>query len=100
IMNEHGVIVASGDPMRIKQLHRGALDVIKSSNAMYIYENEQSKNKSMLPGVNLPIVSQKKIIGVVGITGDPLEVTKFGEIVKITVESLITQQQSERLSQH
>lgn len=100
IMNENGVIIASGDPMRINQLHRGAQEVIKNNYIKAIHQNEFSKDKNVLPGVNLPIVFQDNTIGVVGITGNPQEVTKFGEIIKITVESLIAQQQIERLTQH
>jgi carbohydrate diacid regulator len=44
------------------------------------------------PGINLPIEYNNKIIGVVGITGEPNEVTPFGEVIKMTVEMMLQQE--------
>ncbi|MFH1940424.1 MAG: helix-turn-helix domain-containing protein, partial [bacterium] len=44
------------------------------------------------PGINLPIEHNNKIIGVVGITGEPDEVSPFGEVIKMTVEMMLQQE--------
>ena len=44
------------------------------------------------PGINLPIEYNNKIIGVVGITGEPNEVIPFGEVIKMTVEMMLQQE--------
>lgn len=44
------------------------------------------------PGINLPIEHNNKIIGVVGITGEPNEVSPFGEVIKMTVEMMLQQE--------
>jgi carbohydrate diacid regulator len=91
IMDENGTIVASGDPQRIGQQHEGALQVLLSKQQMVIGENEMDSYTGSKPGVNLPIEFQNKIVGVVGITGNPDEVYKFGTIIKMNVEILLQQ---------
>lgn len=43
-------------------------------------------------GINLPIEHNNKIIGVVGITGEPNEVSPFGEVIKMAVEMMLQQE--------
>lgn len=91
IMDHTGVIVASGDPERIGQQHEGALKVLASKTQLLIREEELEAFSGSKPGVNLPIEFQDQIVGVVGITGDPKEVYKFGTIIKMNVEVLLQQ---------
>ncbi|MEX2460494.1 MAG: sugar diacid recognition domain-containing protein [Paenibacillaceae bacterium] len=91
IMDETGVIIASGDPERIKQEHEGALKVIHSQKEVIINDNESKLLAGTKPGVNLPIYFQNQIIGVVGITGIPEEIYKYAKVVKLTVETLMQQ---------
>jgi carbohydrate diacid regulator len=41
------------------------------------------------PGVNLPLMLDHKLVGVLGITGEPDEVRVYGELVKMTAEMLL-----------
>ncbi|RKD22834.1 hypothetical protein BEP19_11365 [Ammoniphilus oxalaticus] len=89
IIDQHGRILASGDAKRVDQIHEGALEVIKSNHALII--DHPSMWKGALPGVNLPIVFDEKLVGVIGITGDPLEIQPIAELVKMTTEMMIRQ---------
>jgi|GEM_PF-1992865 len=91
IMNEHGVIVASGDPDRLNEIHQGAVEVIESNREIKIYPSDSNHLIGTKAGVNLPIQMQGKTIGVVGITGHPDLVYPVARIVKVTVESLLMQ---------
>lgn len=91
IMDDNGIIVASGDPERIGQQHEGALQVLSSKQQLVIGEKDLGAFYGSKPGVNLPIDFQDKIVGVVGITGNPDEVYKFGTIIKMNVEVLLQQ---------
>jgi carbohydrate diacid regulator len=91
IMDDNGIIVASGDPGRIGQQHEGALQVLSSKQQLVISEKDLGAFYGSKPGVNLPIEFQNKIVGVVGITGNPDEVYKFGTIIKMNVEVLLQQ---------
>ncbi|USG64955.1 helix-turn-helix domain-containing protein [Brevibacillus ruminantium] len=91
IMDHTGTIMASGDPSRVGEVHEGAADVIRTGHPLMITEDNQQKYKGVRPGINLPIVFQDKIIGVIGITGDPEEILEFGELVKMITEMMINQ---------
>lgn len=88
IMNNQGVIIASGDKKRIGQLHEGALDAISRDKLNLVYED----NGGAKPGVNMPIYFNNILMGVIGISGDPKEVISFAAIVKATSELLIKQE--------
>lgn len=91
IMDHMGVIVGSGDSKRLNSFHSGAAEVLKTGKALEITVHEAEKMEGAKPGVNLPIYLNEKIIGVVGITGDPNEVRPFGELLKISVETMLQQ---------
>ena len=92
IMDENGVIIGSGDKSRLNQFHEGAAQVIKEGKKLEIYSKDINHLVGAKPGINLPIEHNKKIIGVVGITGEPDEVSPFGEVIKMTVEMMLQQE--------
>ena len=92
IMNENGVIIGSGDKSRLNQYHEGAAQVIKEGKKLEIYSKDINHLVGAKPGINLPIENNNKIIGVVGITGEPNEVSPFGEVIKMTVEMMLQQE--------
>ncbi|MGN1385000.1 MAG: CdaR family transcriptional regulator [Bacillus sp. (in: firmicutes)] len=91
IMNEHGMIIASGDYKRISHTHFGAIEVLRTGESLIINENNMHKWKGAKPGINLPIIFQMKTIGVIGITGNPSDIMEFGELVKMITEMMIQQ---------
>ena len=92
IMDEKGIIIGTGDKSRLNQFHEGAALVIKNKQKLFIYPENKNHLVGVKPGINLPIEVQKKVIGVVGITGNPDEVGPFGEVIKMTVEMMLQQQ--------
>jgi len=92
IMDENGVIIGSGDKSRLNQFHEGAAKVIKEGKKLEIYSKDINHLVGAKPGINLPIEHNNKIIGVVGITGEPYEVSPFGEVIKMAVEMMLQQE--------
>jgi carbohydrate diacid regulator len=88
IMDHMGLIIGSGDAHRVGTFHEGAMEAIQSRNMVSICDSGQS----IKPGVNIPFQFRDKIVGVIGISGDPQYVAPFAELVKITAELLIQQQ--------
>ncbi|MBM7571660.1 CdaR family transcriptional regulator [Aquibacillus albus] len=91
IMNDKGVIVASTDSNRLQQVHEGAFHVINNQSPLVIYPKERGKYSGSREGVNLPIEFLGEIIGVVGVTGHPDELSQFVHVIKVTVEVLVQQ---------
>lgn len=91
IMNSLGIIVGSKDKSRIDTFHQGAYEVIKTGKEIEITSEQASKLEGVKPGLNLPIYLNDNIVGVVGITGEPDEVRPFGQLLKISVETMLQQ---------
>ena len=88
IMDENGTIMASTDPHRVGQFHEGAHLIITHglSELPVYYDNEYAGCRK---GVNLPIFSDGKMIGAVGITGEVSETGRYAKIIKKVTEILL-----------
>lgn len=96
IMNKDGIIIASGNKSRIGDFHGAAKDAVEQKSEVIVNEENFIKYKGSKAGVNIPIYYKNDVLGVVGITGDPLEVKGYGLIVKELVELML--QEEERRS--
>lgn len=89
VMDEHGIIIASGEPSRLHQRHEGAILALKDNRVVEIDSATANQLKGVKPGINLPISFHGQLIGVLGITGEPDEVRAYAELVKMASELVI-----------
>ncbi|KNZ40676.1 CdaR family transcriptional regulator [Acetobacterium bakii] len=95
VMNENGIIIGSGSPQRLETYHETAMKAINQCETCEVTEAEALKLQGVKPGINMPIVDKEgKVIGVVGVTGNPAEVRNIGKLVKMAAELIIEQQES------
>ncbi|OVE65026.1 sugar diacid utilization regulator [Clostridium diolis] len=92
IMNENGLIIASGDKERIGTIHEGAIIALRRKSEFNVNENESKRLNGVHPGANMVIEFQNEIVGVIGITGKPKEVLGYGKLIKMTAEMMIEQE--------
>lgn len=88
IMNSKGVIIGSGDSSRIGKTHEGAVKAISLKKLIEIHKDKGDARR----GVNMPIYFKDKVVGVIGISGDPNIVKQFASIVNVTATLLINQE--------
>ncbi|WP_205436450.1 sugar diacid recognition domain-containing protein [Edwardsiella tarda] len=91
VMDAHGMIIASGDAARVHQRHEGAVLALAENRLIEIDEAAASQLRGVRPGINLPIAFQRRVIGVVGISGAPSEVRAYGELVRMAAELIVEQ---------
>lgn len=92
VMDHHGIIIASGNPVRLNQLHTGAVLALRQNRMVEVDENLAEKwNFDAHPGINVPIQYLGNNIGVIGISGVPEQVKPYAELVKMTAELIIEQ---------
>ena len=88
IIDTDGVIIASSTKEREGSIHGGAKKLLEENLNQLIVEDdlqyEGSKN-----GVNLPIMFQGELAGIIGITGKVEDVLKYGQIIKRMTEILL-----------
>ena len=80
LMDEHGKIIASTDASRIGNPHEGAKKIIQEGLGE-LYITREMENATTKQGINLPLVVDGKMTGVVGITGDREKVYGYGNII-------------------
>jgi len=97
IMNTDGIIIASGDDSRIGSFHEIAAVAATESGEIIVSQKQASEFQGVKPGVNLPINFNDKVIGVVGITGNPEDVSGYGKIIKELVELMVQDKQQKKL---
>jgi len=91
VMDASGVIIGSGDPARIHELHEGAQIALANGRTVEIDEETAKQLKGVCPGINLTLHFEDQVIGVLGITGDPDQVRSYGELVKMAAEMIVEQ---------
>jgi carbohydrate diacid regulator len=89
VIDLDGMIIASTDESRIGTLHEGGVITSKQNKTLIITEQDERNLKGVKAGINLPIVFHQNVIGVIGITGNPSEVSQYGELLKKMTELLI-----------
>jgi carbohydrate diacid regulator len=87
IFDAHGVIIASGKPERIGQVHEGALRALRSGEAFEVIVGEGAQQT----GINLPFCVDGEVVGVVGITGPLDEVRPLARLARTSVSLLVQQ---------
>lgn len=91
VMDEKGLIISSGNATRLHQKHEGALLALAENRIVEIDQATANSLKGVRPGINLPVIFNGETIGVVGISGEPEQVKRYGELVKMTAELIVEQ---------
>ena len=93
VMDGRGIILGSGNPARVGQLHSGAQLAIAQQRTVEIAPENVRNLPGVKPSVNLPLTVRGQICGVVGLTGKPETVRQFGELVRVNAEMILEQAQ-------
>ncbi|NHN32042.1 CdaR family transcriptional regulator [Paenibacillus agricola] len=91
MMDTSGRIIASGDRFRLGEQHEGAVEAIRTGQPLLIDEANREEWKGCQCGINIPVLFHQQIVGVIGITGQPAEVSELGELVKMATELMLNQ---------
>ena len=89
IMDCDGIIIASGEKNRINTFHQGGNFAATQQTVIEISPNETMNFTGALPGVMWPIELKDKIVGVVGVTGEPQEVRSTARLIKTVTELIL-----------
>jgi len=91
VMDANGVILASGQPERIGEVHAGALLALARKVTVEIDAASAPGLHGAQPGINLPLSADGQLCGAIGLSGAPGEVRRFGELVRLSAEMILEQ---------
>lgn len=83
IMNTSGVIVASTEHERVGSYHQGAIEAIRTGKVVNIRRDQRDRYPGAKEGCNMPLRVNGRIIGVVGIFGDPEEIRDIAHLLEV-----------------
>lgn len=89
VVDQRGLIIASTDKRRVGILHEGAKIVMSTKKKLYINKELAQSLQGVKPGINLPIFFENQVIGVIGITGIPVDIEPFAELIRRMTELII-----------
>ena len=91
VMDSQGLILGSGEKERINTRHEGAQLVLANARVVEIDAQAAKCLKGVQPGINLPLLLDQRLIGVLGLTGEPDQLRTYAELVRMTAEMLVGQ---------
>ncbi|MFE6168540.1 CdaR family transcriptional regulator [Viridibacillus arvi] len=91
VVHTNGRILASGDRLRVESIHGGARIVAETEKTLVITEENNHLFQNAKPGINLPIFFQNELVGVIGITGNPVDIAEWAPLVQLTTEMMVHQ---------
>lgn len=91
IIDTNGLIIGSGDPERIGELHEGAMMALSLGRMIAIDSKMSDDLHGARPGVNLPLIIDEEVVGVIGLTGEPTHLKQFGELVCMSAVMMMEQ---------
>ncbi|MFF7710572.1 sugar diacid recognition domain-containing protein [Pseudomonas sp. NPDC007930] len=99
VMDSQGLILGSGEPERVNTRHEGAQLVLANGRVVELDGEAARSLKNVQPGVNLPLLLDGRLIGVLGITGAPAQVRTYAALVRMTAEMLLAQRSQQAQQQ-
>lgn len=87
----NGIIFASGDKSRIGKIHEAGRKAALEKKRINIYPEDANLFKGVAPGINQPIIVDDQVQLVLGVTGNPNEISRYAELAFLTAELLINQ---------
>jgi len=87
-----GVVLGSSDRERVGTLHEASLEVIRTGCQSYHDEQQAKAYQGTRPGTTIPIIINDEVVGSIGITGQPGEISKYGILIRKLAEVFIKDQ--------
>ncbi|MER5427794.1 sugar diacid recognition domain-containing protein [Streptomyces sp. NPDC002588] len=89
ITDAEGMVIGSGDRSRVGTFHEASVEVVRTKEPATHSAPQAQLLRGVRPGVTLPLVTDGRAVGTVGITGTPAQVRRFGLLVKRQTEILL-----------
>lgn len=91
VMDAQGIIIGSGEADRIGQIHDGAVWALTRNRSIELDVEQCRLLNGAKPGINMLLSYQKRVIGVIGVTGEPNVIRQFAQLVQMSAEMIIEQ---------
>lgn len=95
IMGNNGEIIATNQLERLGTIHEGAKKIMNGeAQSIAITSEQASRLQGVRPGFNGPIYHNNRVIGCIGITGEPKDVQPLQKLAAVIVKDEIEKQKN------
>ena len=98
ITDERGYVLASDDSERVGTLHEASLEVIASGQKAYHDAAAAHRLAGTRPGLTIPLFLEETVIGTIGITGSPQEVSRYAVLIQQMAQIFLSFQSQQQTS--
>jgi carbohydrate diacid regulator len=82
ITDETCYILSSNDPNRVGNLHEASIEVIRTKQKAYHNSAAAMRLAGTMPGMTMPLFMGEDVIGTIGITGSPQEISRYADLIQ------------------
>ena len=82
ITDETCYILSSNDPNRVGTLHEASIEVIRNKQKAYHNSAAAMRLAGTMPGMTIPLFMGDDVIGTIGITGSPQEISRYAALIQ------------------
>ncbi len=82
ITDETCHILSSNDPQREGILHEASIEVIRTKQKAYHNSAAAMRLAGTMPGMTIPLFMGEDVIGTIGITGSPQEISRYADLIQ------------------
>ncbi len=100
VIDQEGIVVASADAARIGTFHQGAIEAMGTRKNLVVYPQHTQKLAGTREGITVPLELYGKIVGAIGLTGEPDALMPIAAVIKVAVISLMEQAQRAQQSSY
>lgn len=96
ITNPEGIILSSTDPKRIGKFHAGSFDAAREKETKEITQEDAHRYEGSIPGISIPVMRNNKVLGVIGISGNPSEIRQISSLIALTTNLFLERSTEEK----
>lgn len=82
ITDDRGYVIASNNREREGIFHEASLEVLETGREAYHDEAAARKLEGTRPGMTIPLLAEDRVVGTIGITGLPQEVSRYALLLQ------------------
>ena len=98
ITDGQGRILSSSDKDREGSLHEASLEVIRTGQRAYHNNDSASKLAGTMPGMTIPLFMETEVVGTIGITGSPQDISRYALLIQQMAQIFLTFQSQQQTS--
>jgi len=96
----NGIVLGSDDPTRVGTLHEASLSVLSSGRQAYHDHIAANTLSGTRPGMTIPLRIDGHIVGTIGITGNPENISKYAMLIQQLAQTFFDFQAKQRSAQY